>query len=332
MTKFLLPFLFLIASYSFGQKMNGISVNGEKYAPDFSNFSYLKKTNANWVSVQSFGFIKSTTSGLEFNREGFWYSQTIEGVTDYIKAAKQNNFKVLLKPHTIVEHQGSWSGNFNYTTEKDWKKLEETYTEYILTFAEMAEENEVDAMSIGVEIGNFAKKRKTYFSDLIKSVRKVYSGKLTYCANWDYYQGIPFWKELDFIGIDSYFSLSNKETPSVEQCIKNMKPIKLALKRTSQYFGKKIVFTEFGFQSRNQAGFEPWNWKGNKKAVVNTEAQAICYQAIFDSFWYEDWFLGGFSWKWYIDYSKSGGAYDNSYTPQNKPAEKVISSFYNKNS
>ena len=64
MTKFLLTFLFLIASYSFGQKMNGISVNGEKYAPDFSNFSYLKKTNANWVSVQSFGFIKSTTSGL----------------------------------------------------------------------------------------------------------------------------------------------------------------------------------------------------------------------------------------------------------------------------
>ena len=328
MNKFLFLFFTLSSFWVYTQKMNGISVHGEKYKPDFENFKHLKKSNANWASVQAFCFVKSDTSGVDFNRKNYWYSQTLKGIETYIINAKKHKFKVFLKPHTIVQYGNKWSGNFTYTTEKSWKKLEKTYSEYILTLAKLAEKHQVEAMSIGVEIGTFFTKRKKYVKELINQVRKVYSGKLTYCANWDKFEQITFWGKLNFIGIDSYFNLSFENNPSEKVCLKSLKPIKLRLKKFSNKWKKKIVFTEFGFQSRDQAGFETWNWKGNKKTKVNIKAQATCYKAIFDTFWSESWFMGGFSWKWHLDYSKSGGHFDNSYTPQNKPAELIISKYY----
>ncbi|MGB1041422.1 MAG: glycoside hydrolase family 113, partial [Flavobacteriales bacterium] len=313
---------------SFSQKMNGISVHGEKFKPEFENFKHFKTSNANWVSVQAFCFIKSDTSGVDFNRQNYWYSQTLKGITTYIRNAKKNKFKVFLKPHTISQFGNVWSGNFNCTKEKDWKKLETTYSTYILTLAKIAKKEKVEAMAIGVEIQNFFAKRKSFVLKLIKDIRKVYNGKLTYCANWDEYNQVKFWKELDFIGIDSYFTISNEKTPSVETCSKNLKPINAALAKLAKKVNKKIVFTEFGFQSRDYTGYQPWNWEGNKKSFVNMTAQANSYQAVFETFWSESWFMGGFSWKWHLDYSKSGGYFDNSYTPQNKPAEKVISNYY----
>ncbi|MEN8927640.1 MAG: glycoside hydrolase [Flavobacteriales bacterium] len=318
----------LVLSATYSQKMNGISVNGEQYKPNFEGFSHLANSNANWVSVQAFCFVNSPSSGVDFNRQNFWYSQTTEGIKMYIKNAKKYNFKVFLKPHTITQYEGVWSGTFGCTNKKDWKNLEETYSKYILNLAKIAQDYNVEAFSIGVEIDNFIYKRKSYFTSLINSVREIYKGKITYCANWDGIAKIPFWNQLDFIGIDSYFTISKEKTPNLADCKKKLKPIKSMLYSLSRRHKKKIVFTEFGFQSRDYTGFNPWSWEKNKQTPTNLRAQEISYKAILETFWKEDWFLGGFSWKWHLDYSKSGGNYDNSYTPQNKPAEKVISDFY----
>jgi hypothetical protein len=63
-------------------------------------------------------------------------------------------------------------------------------------------------------IRNAVAKRPEYWSQLIKKIKKIYF-KLTYAANWDDFDKVPFWNELDYIGIDAYFPLSNATTPSV---------------------------------------------------------------------------------------------------------------------
>jgi hypothetical protein len=55
--------------------------------------------------------------------------------------------------------------------------------------------------------------RPEYWSQLIKKIKKIYSGN--YAANWDDFDKVPFWNELDYIGIDAYFPLSDATTPSV---------------------------------------------------------------------------------------------------------------------
>lgn len=50
---------------------------------------------------------------------------------------------------------------------------------------------------------------------IAKDIRKEYPEKLNYTTNWDKYQNVPFWKDVDYIGIDAYFPLSENKTPSV---------------------------------------------------------------------------------------------------------------------
>ena len=51
-------------------------------------------------------------------------------------------------------------------------------------------------------------------------------------------------------------------------------------------------------------------------------------KALYDVFWKEEWFAGGFVWKWFLQHDKVGGENNNRFTPQNKPVEKVIQTYY----
>ncbi|RLD64698.1 MAG: glycoside hydrolase, partial [Bacteroidetes bacterium] len=50
--------------------------------------------------------------------------------------------------------------------------------------------------------------------------------------------------------------------------------------------------------------------------------------ALFEEFWKEDWFAGGFLWKWFVNYNEVGGVENNMFTPQNKPVENIIREYY----
>ena len=58
------------------------------------------------------------------------------------------------------------------------------------------------------------------------------------------------------------------------------------------------------------------------------DAQKNAYTALYQVFWNEPWFDGGFLWKWYPDYPNSGGPNNNRFTPQNKPVEQIIRAQY----
>ena len=64
---------------------------------------------------------------------------------------------------------------------------------------------------------------------------------------------------------------------------------------------------------------------------VNLDAQNNATQALFDAVWNEDWFAGGYLWKWFVDHDKVGGIEDNQFTPQNKPVEEILKGYYSQN-
>ena len=69
-------------------------------------------------------------------------------------------------------------------------------------------------------------------------------------------------------------------------------------------------------------GKEPWQ-SDHTIESLNFIGQNNTTQALFDTFWKEDWFAGGFIWKWFHDYENNGGEKDNQFTPQNKPVEAI---------
>ncbi|MGB7394308.1 MAG: glycoside hydrolase, partial [Pricia sp.] len=284
---------------------------------------------ANHAAVMPFGFIRDPASPeIIFDTDRQWYGETKKGAIQYIELLHKNGIETMVKPQIWI-WKGEFTGTLKMTSEADWKTLENSYRDFIIAYAEMAEETGSELFCIGTELEQFVLNRPDFWKQLIPEIRGVYSGKLTYAANWDEYPRVPFWQDLDYIGIDAYFPLSEEKTPSVEQLKKGWQEPKDKIRSMVQTCSKPVLFTEYGYRSTDQNAWKPWLVDRHEEPV-NMEAQANATAAILQEFWPEDWFAGGYVWKWFIDHKQAGGEKDNRFTPQNKPAEAVLREFYGK--
>jgi len=309
-------------------KINGVSFVAHRDSITQKNIDPLVNINANYASIMPFGVIKDLAHPeISYGSERQWFGETKIGGKQYVKALKKDNIKIMLKPQIWV-WRGEFTGFITMKTEADWKILENTYSKYILEFAQVAQDSNAEIFCIGTELEKFVEQRPDYWSDLITKVRAIYKGKLTYAANWNEYLKTPFWEQLDYIGIDAYFPVSDSKTPTIEECLLGWVKHKKSIKAFSEKYGKPILFTEFGYRSIDYAGKAPWT-VDRIESKVNLDAQSNTTKALFLTFWKEEWFAGGFVWKWFINHDKVGGIENNRFTPQNKPAEQVIKAQYN---
>lgn len=324
---FFLLLVLTIHGFSQSKKINGISVVASNVSLEKKHVIPLQKIKANYVTLMPFGFISDLeTPNIIFNSKRQWFGETEEGIRQYTQKLQKEHFKIMLKPHIWVHH-GVYTGFIKMDAEKKWKILEDSYRKYILFYAKLANTLNIDIFCIGVELEQFVKQRPLFWIDLIKQIRINYKGKITYAANWDEYKRVSFWNELDYIGIDAYFPLSKLKTPKVKELQKSWKTHKKEIYQLQQKFNKPVLFTEFGYRSVDFAAKEPWISTRNKQSV-NLGAQNNALKAIYLEFWKENWFSGGFLWKWFLNYKKGGGVNNNLFTPQNKPAEKTIKTLF----
>lgn len=311
------------------EKIKGISFVAARDEIKQTHIDPVIALHANYAAIMPYGFIRDLSDPeIIFDTDRQWFGETKNGAKQYIMELHKNGIKVMLKPHIWIWH-GQFTGDMAMATEDDWKKLEQSYTDYVMLYAHLAEEAEVDILCIGTELEEFIKHRPQYWMQLIKKVRAVYKGKLTYAANWDEYPRTPFWRELDFIGIDAYFPLSDKEHPSMEEMHSGWQKWKEPMEAFSQTLQKPVLFTEFGYRSMDYSAHKPWLVDQNE-TEVNLDLQSEALRVTFEEFWQEDWFAGGFVWKWFINHQEVGGVENNRFTPQNKPAEETIRSYYQK--
>lgn len=311
-------------------KINGVSFVASGNAVDTTHTKPLVNINANAAAVMPFGFIKDISHPeIIHSSKRQWFGETKAGVKQYIETLRKDQMSIMIKPQIWI-WRGEFTGSLKMNTEADWKLLEESYSSFILDYAVLAEEVKAEIFCIGTELEEFIKNRPNYWHNLIKEIKTVYKGKLTYAANWDEFWRTPFWSELDYIGIDAYFPVSNMQTPTVEDCIKGWKKHKQDLKGFSEKLDRPILFTEYGYRSVDYTGKEPWKYD-RSMTTVNLEAQNNATQALFEAIWKEDWFAGGYLWKWFIDHQNVGGLQDNQFTPQNKPVEAILKAHYGQN-
>ena len=329
-TKFLILFslIFLQTSCKADQqKINGISFVASRSAIDAKHVKPVLEVNGNYVALMPFGFFRDLKNpNIIYNSSRQWFGETKKGLAHYAKEFQKSKVKIMVKPQLWIS-RGLYTGFLEMETEENWKKLEDSYDKFMLNYAALAEETSVPVLCIGTELEKFVENRPAYWLQLIKKIRAVYKGKLTYAANWDEYKRTPFWKELDYIGIDAYFPLSDSKTPTIEELQQGWQPWKQKILEVAKTNDKKVLFTEFGYRSMDYTAKKPW-LVDDKQDGVNLAAQANAKKAIFNEFWSEDWFAGGYVWKWFIKHDKSGGELDNRFTPQNKPAQQIIENHY----
>jgi hypothetical protein len=311
-------------------KINGVSFVASREPINETHINPVTNIKANYASIMPFGFIKELTHpNIVYNTKRQWFGETEAGAKQYIESLKKRHIKIMLKPQLWV-WRGEFTGGIKMNSEENWKLLEISYSKFILDYARLAEDVHADIFCIGTELEGFIDNRPEYWRQLIAKIRTIYKGKLTYASNWNEYSRTPFWQDLDFIGIDAYFPVSTSKTPTIIECLNSWKLYTQTIKNTSEKYKKPILFTEYGYRSVDFSGKEPWK-SDRDMTVVNIDAQNNTTEALFETFWHQEWFAGGFVWKWFHDYTKSGGEMDTRFTPQNKPAEAIIKRWYSSN-
>ena len=102
---------------------------------------------------------------------------------------------------------------------------------------------------------------------LIARVRSVYTGRLTYAANYDHYPEIGFWDQLDVIGVNAYFELWPIELPldadePLDRHLREAWDEHLedldAFRHRRGLPDRPVLFTELGYTRRRHCSVHSW--------------------------------------------------------------------------
>ncbi len=311
---------------SFG-KINGMSFVAGNKTIDSTHVKPMLNVGTNWVATIPFAYMPTEVSPeLQYDLEWQWIGERLEGTRQQVQEIHQQNLSVMIKPQIWIGH-GTYTGEISMTTEEEWLKLEKNYTNYILDFIKIAKEENVEMFCIGTELREFVANRPYYWVGLIEKIKMIYAGQLTYAANWDDFDDVQFWNNLDYIGVDAYFPIGKERDTDVDDLKKGWKKHLNALDTAANQFNKQILFTEYGYRSMESPAVKPWDYSTD--APVDMKAQCIALEALYQSVWHEEKFAGGFLWKWHADNQHAGGKRNNMFTVQNKAAMDVIRKYYN---
>lgn len=241
-----------------------------------------------------------------------------------IAHAQRRKLWVTLMPVVLLENarEDEWRGKI---APQDWDRWWENYTNVVVRYARIAEQTGVAIFTVGSELIS-TELQTDRWRELIAKVRKVYTGRLCYSANWDHYQPIEWWDALDLIGMTTYYDLTDGEKPTLQRLLKAWQPIKKNVLEWRAKIKRPLFFTEVGWPNQETCAQYPWNYYAS--TTPDPEAQANCFEAFFQTWINEPAVAGFVIWEWQNNPDQTTGPQDIGYIPIGKPAMKVIQKYY----
>ncbi|MCA6091779.1 hypothetical protein LE181_06310 [Streptomyces sp. SCA3-4] len=279
--------------------------------------TYLRQiagTGARWVTFTPTWYQdKVTDSAMRTTDE----TAGDDSLRHIIRLAHEAGLKTMVKPHVDLTKGGDRAE----IRPKDRDAWFDAYRRFITHYARLSADAGVEQFSVGTELAGTSQDGERW-GRTIAAIRERYKGPLTYAANYDEYQKIPFWKDLDVIGIDAYWPLADKATTDPARLRQAWQPITEELAAFSERQHRKILFTEAGYVSQRGTTTAPFSWTVSKRD--GEEEQAAAYEALLAAFDGKPWWAGVCWWMW-DDWPDSGETAKRlAYTPHGKPAEKVL--------
>ena len=325
------------APKAFGQSQTGFTYNGMAYI-SYSSNEYLETpqgpngvaamaaTGANYATVLVTQYVSGPTSNtIAANGSTPTDPDVIAAITNL----QQQGIKVALKPHVdSLDAAHTWRGQFAPTNTAAWFA---SYQTFIVHYATIAQAQGADVFVIGCELKTLSGSAyASNWTTIINAVRAVYTGPITYAANAsgsnDEFDSVSFWDQLDLIGVDGYFPLTNHADPTVAQLVsawntaagnKNGFAPETELHNLQlAHPSLPLIFTEIGYPSAAGSNEAPYNY--SPTGSYDPSEQQDCYEAFFEVFSLDSsWVKGVFWWAWSVSPPVTD---DLGYSPQNKLA------------
>lgn len=280
-----------------------------------------------------------TSSSIQANTEGEFGSITEENLRIFIQEAHRRGLSVMVSPlldEMSLVPDGQWRGSIRPRDIDSWFR---SYSQLILGYAKVAQEEDVEFLSVGAELQSLEPEAERWVT-LIQSVREIFAGQVTYGFNWDSLlskNGLvdrsllrPIIDATDFIGISAYYPLDVPGKASVPELVEAWSPWISELDGIRREFGKPLVFTEVGTRSIEGSYRQPNGpfFDQGITTPVSEQAQrdyvlALCQGPL-------DLLAGTYIWRANIYTLSIAGTPEElvSYSPLNKLAEGAIGECY----
>jgi hypothetical protein len=238
-------------------------------------------------------------------------TMTVPQLSDIIGHAKSKNMRVILMPIVLLDQpadETEWRGTLK---PHDWHQWFENYRDMIEHYARIAQSTGVDVLVVGSELVSSEKNAPEEWIETIKDVRDIYKGQLTYSSNWDRYEQVPFWKYLDFVGMNSYWDLGKNRDVTVDQINDQWKKIQDRMFPFLEKVHKPVILLEAGWCSLANAAKDSWDYT-QSQLPKDDDLQKKLYEAFFQSWWGKPQMAGMIVWEMHPGGDDAAG---KGYTP-----------------
>jgi hypothetical protein len=341
----------------------------------FKGFNYVSYYNGGYANADSLPALAGTGAnaaalafeyGIDVKNSAVYadtnYTESQSVIAATIAEANSRGLSVMVRPlldfldpTKIGSYSvGDWRSTYNPTNAAAFFA---SYKTMIVAVAQMAQADGAASLSIGAELDQLTGPAYlSYWTDIITSVRAVFSGKLTYSADWDAkispWQGqhgltagtgdlttqVSFWSQLDYLGIDCYAPLSDAGNPtlaglmagwtstptdSTSLAVTGNQSLISYFASVAMQAGKPLLFTEIGYESANDAAKQP---SGTSTNVYDPALQTNLYSAFFDA-WQQSGnnsLVGVYFWNWDPNVAEVGPGNGPNFSPQGQPAQAVV--------
>lgn len=279
----------------------------------------------NFVALTPFGRVADLSGRGVDPRFEAPFDENRKNVLASVRAAHARGLRVMLVPHLWVE-SGEWRALVDPKTDDGWKQWAKSYGDFAKAWAKVAEEGKVDLFSCGVEMRTWVTgPHAPLFAALLRDIRAIYKGPITYSANWDDVDDTVVLGEIDVIGINAFYPLTEKEKATAAELRDGGRRVRDRVRDLAATWHKPVLFTEIGYTTRPDPALRPWEWPdAMKNPVVDQEAQALAYHGLLAPLLDEPSFIGSFVWRTYADPDDVSQEAEWGFSPRGKLAELVV--------
>ncbi len=222
-----------------------------------------------------------------------------------------------------------------------WAEWWACFGDFLAHYAKIAGEENVDAFCLGCEM-NSTESFNDEWRAVIRRVRQVYKGPLTYDVNHGRERLVPFWDEVDFLSISAYYPVAPPEGMTEEEAaatttpkseiIAALRTVREELRELHREYRKPILFIETGVTNVRGCARYPWSHPDAELgSPIDEQEQANYYEAMFETFWDEPWFKGFTWWDWPARlYPIEDATANRGFCVYGKQAEGVVREWYGK--
>ncbi len=261
--------------------------------------------------------LQETAQSIEIDYKGDHIVDDQE-LIEMMEYGKSIGLVPILKP-LVNCRNGTWRAHINFfdkdvPCEPKWSEWFKSYTDYQVHYAKIAEALKCPMFIVGCEMVQ-TNRRETEWRNLIKEVRKHYSGLISY--NCDKYQEdqIAWWDAVDVISASGYYPMDDWP--------QQLRRIKAVVDK----YDKPFFFAEAGCMSSEGSSNVPNDW--SLQGQLKLEEQEAYYKVMFGETKKCSWIRGFGLWDWPYQLDVlSAASKDRYYGTYGKPAEKVIFDYY----